>query len=52
MFEEKMLKQGTSTVQKECKRISPNFGYCSTEKSPKFQAKFRELSAEISSKFR
>ena len=41
-----------STVQKECKRISPNFGYCSTEKSPKFQAKFRDLSVERSSNFR
>ena len=29
-----------STVQKECKRISSNFGYCSLEISPKFRRNF------------
>ena len=33
----------TSTVQKECKRISSKFGYCSTENSPIFRAKFRDF---------
>ena len=41
-----------STVQKECKQISPTFGYCSLEISPKFQAKKFDFSAEISKKIR
>ena len=41
------MQHNYSTVQKECKRISPNFGYCSTEKSPKFRAKFRRIFGEL-----
>lgn len=33
------------------KRILPNFGCCSTEKSPIFQAKFFEFLAKISNRF-
>ena len=38
-----VVNQIYSTVQKECKRISSKFGYCSTENSPIFRAKFRDF---------
>ena len=44
---------GYSTVQKECKRISLKFGYCSREiSSLKFRVKNRDSSGDISKKIR